>query len=788
MADGPEIYEVGDLRLDVGQQRLARAGSEVPLPRLSFNLLLALVRAAPNVLSIDELMSIVWAGLVVNPETVIQRVKMLRDAIGDEPRAPRYIGGLRGRGYQVICPVFRFDGGDEAVRPAPTAVDSSQISQSGEPGSAPVIPDAKNRRFAALASVAIPACILLVLAAIALRGGESGMPEAPPAHATGDDAPSVAVMPFRDLTVDGSAGFIALGVPEMILNRLATVPGLVVIARDSSFNVDAKSAEIEVAHGLDARWLVTGSVQRAADSIRITTRLIDPESNRQLWSDSLDGDLSSLFSLQEKIAGKVAGILRENIAGLATLPPGRRATRSAEAYLLFLEGRSRLTRWTIVDAEAAAAAFERAIALDREFAEAHASLYDARMMAADRRRQDLDAARRDNRRLIERAITLDPDSGAAYFVRAIWAPRDDPRRDADFSHGASLDPSNGRGLTAYSEFLDQQGRRDESEAMLARALRVDPLSPRAQFHHVMRGFGEQDPPTQEALMLKVLERDPNFQPALQRYAKYRWILDGRLAEAASIIEHAVAVDPENPWSRYTASAIYLDLGDPTAAEAIASGSAQSAIAGRLLQSLQRGDSFGAGEAAEAGAVRAYNRFESWGEAESIRDSALASHDYGTAIDYLNRRYGLSDSAELNIGNFRAATYVAQLLRASGDQDGANRLLDRLLPAIDASLPKFGAVYSLRTKAMILVLRGDPNGALAMLEESFRASDYTQWWYTLEHDPLWQPLRQDPRFRALDASVRAHVASERAALERLRQSGAVPAYDAMQARTRPAVRS
>ena len=94
----PQGYRVGDLLIDIGRQRVTRESVELSLSALSFELLLALARAAPNVLSFDQLMERVWPGLVVTPETVSQRVKLVRDAIGDDSQSPRYIAGVRGRG------------------------------------------------------------------------------------------------------------------------------------------------------------------------------------------------------------------------------------------------------------------------------------------------------------------------------------------------------------------------------------------------------------------------------------------------------------------------------------------------------------------------------------------------------------------------------------------------------------------------------------------------------------------------------------------------------------------
>src|SRR2546421_11093267 len=103
----PRTFIVGDLYVDGGQQRFTPAGSDIPLTNLSFQLLVALVRAAPNVLGNESLMTQVWPGLVVSPETVNKRVNLLREALGDDPHEPRYITGVRSRGYRLIASVSR---------------------------------------------------------------------------------------------------------------------------------------------------------------------------------------------------------------------------------------------------------------------------------------------------------------------------------------------------------------------------------------------------------------------------------------------------------------------------------------------------------------------------------------------------------------------------------------------------------------------------------------------------------------------------------------------------------
>jgi DNA-binding winged helix-turn-helix (wHTH) protein len=100
-------YRVADLLVEPGRGQVTRGEERVPLPKLSFELLLVLIKEAPNLVTIDTLIDRVWRGLVVSPETVIQRVKLLRDALGDDPKSPRYVGSIRGWGYQLIATVER---------------------------------------------------------------------------------------------------------------------------------------------------------------------------------------------------------------------------------------------------------------------------------------------------------------------------------------------------------------------------------------------------------------------------------------------------------------------------------------------------------------------------------------------------------------------------------------------------------------------------------------------------------------------------------------------------------
>ncbi len=238
-----ELFITGDLHVDVGQQRVTRAGIEITLPNLSFQLLLALIRVAPNVLSNDLIMARVWPGLIVSPETVAKRVNLLREALGDDAQDPRYIAGVRSRGYRLVAPV------SPARRPAPPVegplpaqviVAQPDVLLTGDTAATAV-----TTKPSWIWWLVLPVLLAAIVAiAIGVRTvnrsravGAQPIPQNPlrETEAIGARARTVAVLPFDNISADAADAYLAQGLPEMILNRLSRIEGLSVIARNSSF-------------------------------------------------------------------------------------------------------------------------------------------------------------------------------------------------------------------------------------------------------------------------------------------------------------------------------------------------------------------------------------------------------------------------------------------------------------------------------------------------------------------------------------------------------------------------
>ena len=803
-----EVWQIGGLQLDVGQQRVLRGADEIPLPKLSFELLLTLARRAPDVVSYDELMDSVWPGLVVSPETIVQRVRLLRAAIGDEASGPRYIEALRSRGYRLVATANRVARENPPASAAPAAAPRADPPPTATPDAAPPAmapayshaPEAAAggqlpRRLIVTGAVAFAALLVfrLLREDVPSRSPDAAS-RAPRAQAgenvdRGDAAPTtandpqadavaraartVAVLPFDNLSADASDAFVALAVPESTLDRLATLRNITVIARDSAFKAGREMASArELGQRLGAAWLVQGSTQRQGNRILVTARLIDARIDAQVWSGRFERPLEELYRLQDEIASGVTDVLAARLTGLQRGAMSRDYSPNVEANLAYLRGRVLGGRYTIVEAEASAAQFERAVRLDPQFAAAQAALYDVRMQAAALRREGMVEARRRYAPLIDAAFATDARAGSAYLARARWSGASAEAREADFKRGLELEPSNSAGMVAFSELLDQAKRPDEAARWLARALLIDPLSPRGLFRSAMRTFDAAGAGV-ESEMLAVLERDPVFYPALQRYAKYRWQLAGEAAEAIEIIERAIASDPENPWGRHTAVAFYLDVNEPEAARAVAEGTQVSTASTATIRAQYAGDLMAASRAAAGIESSTFGLVEMWGMAEALRDAALRKGRGSSEERLLRQAFAESGRVEpgISVFNYRARLLLAHLKLTQGERAAAERDLRELIAWMNTN-ERYGLHH--RPRALAYMLLGERERALQQLADSLdKDRDYRHWWYFFDREPIWAPVRDDPRFLALRDRVREHAARQRARLEAMRASGQVP---------------
>lgn len=332
------------------------------------------------------------------------------------------------------------------------------------------------------------------------------------------------------------------------------------------------------------------------------------------------------------------------------------------------------------------------------------------------------------------------------------------------------------GLTRLGEFLTGlDGRLTDARVMLERALLVDPLSARAYY---IRAALTETAAEAEQMLLAALQIDPQFTSALKQLSLMR-SLQGEFAEAVMLAERAIAVDPVNTWSQSRQSAYnrYLELGDLTAARDVVAGSSAAGLAPfQVFQYL--GDWRSAGEAVYDVPEQLRSACNDWLAAEAVRDLALHTGDFPRAIRFLDSGgLGIAAPGKLNPLTVFSAVPLAHVLQANGQRAESEKLLDHTLAWVNRK-PDPTQDYMLwwphrRVRADALALQGHSDAAVAELAEAFRSGERTDWWYTIERDPVWDSMRSDPRFQAIAAEARAHAAAQRALLEEMRRKGEVP---------------
>jgi TolB-like protein len=291
------------------------------------------------------------------------------------------------------------------------------------------------------------------------------------------DKPSIVVLPFDNMSTDPEHAFFADGLTEDLITDLSQVPGLFVIARNSSFAYKAKSVDVRsIAHNLGVRYVLEGSARRAAGRVRINVQLIDAIGGGHLWAERFDRGLDDVFKVQDEVTARIV----EALVGRLTLAqtPERKRPTSIEAYDLCVRGRALMFQSESAGREARLM-FERAIALDPEFAEPYRwialNLIDSWLLWGEPLEPNLQRAVAAG----QKAVTLDPNDAGNRWVYGYLLVRGDQwaQAEAEFAVALRLDPNNADTWAMLSELMVLSGRPKDAIANIEKALRLNPHPP-----------------------------------------------------------------------------------------------------------------------------------------------------------------------------------------------------------------------------------------------------------------------------------------------------------------------
>ncbi|MFC1702301.1 winged helix-turn-helix domain-containing protein [Pseudomonadota bacterium] len=457
------IYEFSDLTLDLDRHLLTRGGQSIKLTKLSFKVLQALVQASPALISHDDLIDQVWGPKrVITPDNLSQRMKTLRQSLGDDPNQPIYIEGVRGEGYRLVPEV--------KIQPTQTSGRSSRRPLSSRLLVSLVV------LALALGYIAFDKFVLdpVEVEQLAQSARQEGHAVA---RSESPDDKSIAVLPFVNMSSDEEQEYFSDGLSEELLNLLAKIPELHVAARTSSFSFKGKNLEVtEIASRLQVAHVLEGSVRMHDNQIRITAQLIQADSGFHVWSETYDRQLDNIFDIQEEIAIAVVDALKITLLGEA---PKTRKTDPV-AYRLFLEGQYLKRRISRDSLDRAIEAFKQVVEIDPAYVPAWAELADTYIwgggsgeLSPEERTVLADQA-------IQTAISTDPDYAFAYYVRGIswiFTKHDFNRGIEDFEYALELEPDDAFIVAAIGKGALLTGKFDLAITQYQAALAMEPIVP-----------------------------------------------------------------------------------------------------------------------------------------------------------------------------------------------------------------------------------------------------------------------------------------------------------------------
>ena len=415
----------------------------------------------------------------------------------------------------------------------------------------------------ALKNIEVPVRVFnVVIGAGKSRGAGS------PAEPVEEQRPSIAVLPFNNMSGDSEQEYFSDGISEDIITDLSKVSGLFVIGRNTSFAYKGQSPDLmKVATELGVRYVLEGSVRKAGARVRINAQLIDGTTGGHVWADRYDRDLTDIFAIQDEITEAIVGQLRITLLPNEKKAIGQAQTANVEAYNYYLKGRHFLANSTKVLLRLARQMFAKAAELDPAYARAYAgmALCDSRLAYSYR----VAIPTADILAVADQAITLDPTLPEAHSSRgvALVAMGRHGEAVASFERALLLDPANFDAHFAYGRYLVTTGDLTAALTHFERATELDPEDWQGPLmaEPILMTLGRQDEADRYGWMgIKRAEEAMRLHPENSRPAQLGAPTLARLGEtqrAKEWLERTMFLDPDDPIVVYNAACTFAQLGE-----------------------------------------------------------------------------------------------------------------------------------------------------------------------------------------------------------------------------------
>jgi len=487
------IFE--DYALDTDLRELQRGAAVVSVTPQVFDLLDYLIRNRGRVVSKDDLINAIWNGRSVSDAALTTRLNAARSAIGDSGLEQRLVKTLPRKGFRFVGSVL------EAQRPAYAPVADVQTEHEN-----PVL--------------ALP------------------------------DKPSIAVLPFQNLSDDPEQEYFADGMVEDIITGLSRSKMLFVISRNSSFAYKGRAVDIkQVSRELGVRYVLEGSVRKAGKRVRVTGQLIDAATDAHIWADKFDSDLDDIFDLQDRLTSSVIGAISPQLERAEIERARRKPTESLQAYDYYLRSKFSTYLWTREGCSEALRMAKLAISLDPAFAVAYA--HAANLLNQKKGFgwiEDAAKERAESRQLAERAVQLDQDDPLvlAHVTHVYSYLLEEPETGSAFAARAvALDPNLAMARLWAGWAQIYLGNHDVAIQQFSAAIRLSPIDPHLFVPQSGMAFAQFFAGRYEeglSWATSAIQRQPNF-PAPQRILMANLAMAGRIAEARRVCDAVLQAAP-----------------------------------------------------------------------------------------------------------------------------------------------------------------------------------------------------------------------------------------------------
>jgi len=468
MADlnGQESYEFDEFRLIPGEGLLLRKGEPVPLAPKAFETLLFLVRQRGHLVQKADLMDKVWGDAFVEENALSKCVWSIRNALGEDPKSAKFIQTVPKRGYRFVADVrVSADGG------AITDMLSSSSATSSLSSSAPV---ERPARFRSVLISTVAIALVLGLSAWAFR-------EWLPIPGNRPVVKSLTVVPLENSSGDPAEDYFVEGITDSLTGDLARIEALKVIALPADLRLPSATRDPhEIGQSVGVDGVLTGSVSRSGDRVRISVQLVHAATSRTLWANTYEPDIRGVQSIGAEIAQTIAHEIRITITPKELERLGRPHGVNPEAYDQYLRGRYFLNRQNVKDQDTAIAALERAVDIDPTFTAAYGELsqaYTWKGFSFAPGEKDLA-----EKAFIatEKAKSSDPDLEGLYYLargRLSWTTEEHfqhERAIADYKQALALTPSLDEARNQLALVYSHIGLLDDALREAREGVRINP--------------------------------------------------------------------------------------------------------------------------------------------------------------------------------------------------------------------------------------------------------------------------------------------------------------------------